>query len=252
VAQACAGWDLFDLTWGPVHLIPDEAIAASGHATTDMLVRDHFVEYGRFAPWATANRHGRGHVVLIGAGVSYDYLLERYPDNARWISNLMELLKDRTQVGMTMMASPLTIRDARTAPARRLQDHAPAAPAANAATASSVHAKTKLMQASQQHCARLLATKPTLVDYIVIPPRWGNHPSVEHQCRPFPQIDRYERSSELQARLHDLIPGGRTPIRAARITMPNTRRRCWCAAMVAGSGTQTTTSTSSTAWACGR
>lgn len=94
------------LTWGPIHLIPDEAVAASGHATTDVLVRDHFVEYGRPAPWATANRHGRGHEVLIGAGVSYDYLLERCPDNARWISNLMELLKDRTQKATGWLGQP--------------------------------------------------------------------------------------------------------------------------------------------------
>jgi hypothetical protein len=85
------------LTSGPLMLVATDDIAASGQATTNVLVNDLFVEYGRQAPWATVSRHGRGYAVLVGAGISYDYLVERCPDNARWISNLMELLKDRIQ-----------------------------------------------------------------------------------------------------------------------------------------------------------
>jgi hypothetical protein len=72
-------------------------VAASAHGTTDVLIKDTIVELGRKAPWASVNRHGRGHAVLIGAGVSYDYLLEDSPDNARWLSNLMTLLVDRSR-----------------------------------------------------------------------------------------------------------------------------------------------------------
>jgi hypothetical protein len=85
------------LTSGPVVLVPFDGVAASAHATTNALVRDIIVERGIKAPWASANRHGRGHAVLIGAGVSYDYLLEDCPDNARWLSNLMAVLLDRSR-----------------------------------------------------------------------------------------------------------------------------------------------------------
>jgi len=85
------------LTQGPVHLVASDAVAASAHATTNVLVLDTLVDHGLRATWATAKRYGRGHVAVIGAGVSYDYLLESCPDNARWLSNLMILLSDRTR-----------------------------------------------------------------------------------------------------------------------------------------------------------
>lgn len=85
------------LTSQPIHLLPDDAVAASGNTTTAVLVRDYFVEQDWPAPWATVSRHGRGHVAVIGAGLSYDYLIERCPDNARWLSNLVALLTERTR-----------------------------------------------------------------------------------------------------------------------------------------------------------
>ncbi len=85
------------LASGPVALLPRDGVAASGHATTNVLIRDAFVDMGRSAPWASVKRYGRGHVALIGAGVSYDYLLEECPDNARWLSNLIALLSDRSR-----------------------------------------------------------------------------------------------------------------------------------------------------------
>jgi hypothetical protein len=85
------------LTSGPVVLVPLDGVAASAHGTSYALVRDIIVDPGIQAPWASVNRHGRGHAVLVGAGVSYDYLLEDCPDNARWLSNLMTLLVDRSR-----------------------------------------------------------------------------------------------------------------------------------------------------------
>jgi uncharacterized protein (TIGR02391 family) len=72
-------------------------IAASGNATTDIYVKGVKVEGGCRSPWASVNQYGRGHAVLIGAVVSDDRLVDVCPDNARWISNLIALLTERSR-----------------------------------------------------------------------------------------------------------------------------------------------------------
>lgn len=72
-------------------------IAATGHETTRLLVRDEFIGGPRQWPWALANPYGDGHVVVIGGNVTHDTLVDRCPDNARWLSNLLELLYARTR-----------------------------------------------------------------------------------------------------------------------------------------------------------
>lgn len=48
-------------------------------------------------PWASVNAYGLGHAVLVGANVSDDRFVDRCPDNARWISNLIALLTERSR-----------------------------------------------------------------------------------------------------------------------------------------------------------
>jgi nucleoside phosphorylase len=92
-------WDGIDsvLTWGAIDLLPGEDIAATGHASTRVVVSDVFVGDGWYWQWASVSSIGAGHVVVIGADVSWDYLVDECPDNARWLSSLMTLLFDRSR-----------------------------------------------------------------------------------------------------------------------------------------------------------
>lgn len=78
-------------------------IAASGNRSTRVLVNDLLVDTAGFipgaaiAPWASVSECGHGHAVLIGANISGDVHVDHCPDNARWISNLMTLLNDRSR-----------------------------------------------------------------------------------------------------------------------------------------------------------
>lgn len=92
-------WDGIDsvLTWGAIDLIPGEAILATGHASTGVLAGDLLVDGPGLRAWASVNGFGLGHTVAIGASVSADYLVEECPDNARWLSNVMTLLVDRSR-----------------------------------------------------------------------------------------------------------------------------------------------------------
>jgi Putative DNA-binding domain len=87
------------LTASAVELKPWGAdIAACGNvSTTRILVNDCFVEEAGIHPWASVNEYGQGHAVLVGAHVSEDFLVDQCQDNARWISNLIALLTDRSR-----------------------------------------------------------------------------------------------------------------------------------------------------------
>jgi uncharacterized protein (TIGR02391 family) len=84
------------LTDYAILLKPEEAdIAASGNASTTIwMVESHPVE-GRILPWASVNKYGRGHAVLLGGAVSNQAGF--CPDNATWISNLIALLTERSR-----------------------------------------------------------------------------------------------------------------------------------------------------------
>jgi hypothetical protein len=72
--------------------------AACGNEDTAIRVEGAPMKKGPIPPaWASVNVYGRGHAVLIAAEVSADRLVDRSPDNARWISNLMALLTDRSR-----------------------------------------------------------------------------------------------------------------------------------------------------------
>ena len=62
----------------------------------------------------------------------------------------------------------------------------------------------------------------------------------------------FERSNKLQARLHDLVPGGAHTYSRGSDQYPEHMTPVLVRGQAAGSGTPTATSTSSTAWACGR
>lgn len=98
LAPALSGIDSL-FAGGPVSLqLLKGDIAASGNrSSTEVLVLDKPVDGYGVHPWATVNQFGRGHAVLIGAWVSHDINVEACPDNARWISNLIALLTDRSR-----------------------------------------------------------------------------------------------------------------------------------------------------------
>ncbi|UUO00511.1 TIGR02391 family protein [Mycolicibacterium novocastrense] len=84
------------LAGGPILIKPEKsAIAASGNASTTIhLVESHPVE-SQILPWASVNKYGRGHAVLLGANVSKQ--AGACPDNATWISNLIALLGEESR-----------------------------------------------------------------------------------------------------------------------------------------------------------
>lgn len=96
-------WDGIDsvLVESPVVLAPLGSIVASGHEDSWVLVDDHVVLTGSYWPWAMMKQHGLGHVITIGGWVSADPLVDACPDNARWVSNLVTHLADRTQENST-------------------------------------------------------------------------------------------------------------------------------------------------------
>lgn len=72
-------------TWAP--------ILASGNAdTSDVLDSDTFVDRRHPFPFASVKQHGEGFIALIGAGVTHDRIVEEFPDNARWLSNVAQFL----------------------------------------------------------------------------------------------------------------------------------------------------------------
>ena len=80
---------------GAIMLKPKKAdIAASGNASTEIGNAAPYVK-GGILPWASVNKYGRGHAVLIGAAVSYR--VDFCPHNATWISNLIALLTERSR-----------------------------------------------------------------------------------------------------------------------------------------------------------
>ena len=75
------------LTAGAVDLLPGGGVAASAHRTTEVHIND--LTTGEAYPWAWASvgEYGSGHVAVIGAGISYDQLVDVCPDNAIWVSH---------------------------------------------------------------------------------------------------------------------------------------------------------------------
>jgi hypothetical protein len=98
MAPALVGVDSL-IAAGTVALQPISGdIAASGNrSSTRVLATDLWVDLEGAVPWAMTNAFGHGHAVLIAGWVSADTNLEDCPDNARWISNMMTLLSDRSR-----------------------------------------------------------------------------------------------------------------------------------------------------------
>ncbi|MFC5061128.1 helix-turn-helix domain-containing protein [Actinomycetospora atypica] len=85
------------LTLGSIAIAPREEILGSGHSSTAVMISDQFVDRNFPSPWASIKTYGGGHVVLIAASVSADFLVDRNPDNARWISNILDAVLDRSR-----------------------------------------------------------------------------------------------------------------------------------------------------------
>jgi uncharacterized protein (TIGR02391 family) len=72
-------------------------IAASGNASTRIWMEESHPVERRSFPWASVNKYGRGHAVLLGAAVSANWRGDFWPHNATWISNLIALLTERSR-----------------------------------------------------------------------------------------------------------------------------------------------------------
>ena len=85
------------LTAGAVDLLPGGGVAGSAHRTTEVHIND--LTTGEAYPWAWASvgEYGSGHVAVIGAGISYDQLVDVCPDNAIWVSHVLQLLVSRSR-----------------------------------------------------------------------------------------------------------------------------------------------------------
>lgn len=117
-------WDGIDsvLVDGAVVLSPSGAIVATGHKNTCVMVNDLFHAPGGYWPWAMMKQYGVGHVVVIGALFSGDFLVEACPDNARWVSNLMKLLMDRTSENSQWQGNRLNRELGHADPAKLLEE----------------------------------------------------------------------------------------------------------------------------------
>lgn len=85
------------LTAGAVDLLPGGGVAASAHRTTAVHINDLSTTETYPWAWASADEYGSGHVAVIGAGISYDQLVDECPDNAIWVSHLLDLLVSRSR-----------------------------------------------------------------------------------------------------------------------------------------------------------
>lgn len=97
------GWakEAFDgvdqvLAMAPVALEPRGQVVLWSPPSADLLSMDYFTNNGRLTPLATAERHGLGYAVLIGAAVSFDVVTDRNPANIRWLHNLATILHERS------------------------------------------------------------------------------------------------------------------------------------------------------------
>ncbi|WP_431816568.1 AlbA family DNA-binding domain-containing protein [Gordonia jacobaea] len=80
-----------------IELAPTTAdIVSTGNKFTVTLNMDTDMRLD-VAPWATINTYGSGHVVLVGACVTYDAIVDLCPDNARWIGNIITAVCDETR-----------------------------------------------------------------------------------------------------------------------------------------------------------
>jgi hypothetical protein len=79
----------------PVQLTVSQGIlAACDETTTATLYKDEFVDQFAYSPLASVSKFGDGYVVLIAGLVSHDRLLAEAPDNATWIINTINLLRE--------------------------------------------------------------------------------------------------------------------------------------------------------------
>lgn len=81
---------------GPCVLVPfTAAVLATGNAASAATLRGDAVVDERVPfVWATVARSGAGFAVLVGGGVSDDWVVGQVPDNAVWVGRLLEVLAD--------------------------------------------------------------------------------------------------------------------------------------------------------------
>jgi hypothetical protein len=77
----------------PVLLHAADSILATGNkSTTGTMQGDMWIDRSAVSPWASVRGFGRGYVALVAGAVSHDEITDLYPDNIRWMANLIELL----------------------------------------------------------------------------------------------------------------------------------------------------------------
>lgn len=82
------------LAVSPVDILGGQDVLATGDTSnTATLQRDLFVNELDYCTFATIRQLGDGFVVFIAAEVSHDLVVERSPDNPRWILNTIRLLR---------------------------------------------------------------------------------------------------------------------------------------------------------------
>jgi hypothetical protein len=69
-----------------------DTIVASACSTAGTLHNDRWIDKSRPFPFAAAQQWNNGYVVTIAAQVSDDLLVERCPDNTRWLTSLAVFL----------------------------------------------------------------------------------------------------------------------------------------------------------------
>jgi hypothetical protein len=93
---------------GSVSLAGFAQILATGNqGTSGTLRNDVWVDRVDAFPWASVAGVGRGYAVLIAGAVSSDYLLQRCPDNTRWLLQIGQHLVDEAEAERARAASAI-------------------------------------------------------------------------------------------------------------------------------------------------
>lgn len=109
------------LVSAPVMLHVAGDIAASGHSTTRVLADDAFKDPPYLTPWASATGRGLGVTVLVGAGFTSDVLIDECPDNARWLSAVLQAACARAAENRAWSRAPSSQPSMATMPATDIQ-----------------------------------------------------------------------------------------------------------------------------------
>lgn len=78
-------------------LAPAFEVLASTESTATELVLDRFTESPPPFVWAKTMQNGLGHIAVLAGHVVHDFFVQSNPDNARWLSNVINHLSDEAR-----------------------------------------------------------------------------------------------------------------------------------------------------------